>query len=158
LKHFQSLDDKKSDKVLSNLNLKMFLSNTLQTNFDLEMAVSEALTKLGHNLDELYSLETQMACNLESSKYRDRSLKIKLNKGGKISTYGILLNHTNENADTFELCTQEIMEKFRTERFHNVFLDGNINILTNPLNPSKVFGYNPFRATAYDLKVPDGDG
>jgi hypothetical protein len=69
------------------------------------MAVSEALSRQGHNLDELYKLEEDMACNQESSKYRHHSLTVNLNKGGLISTYGLLLNHTNDKAENFELCT-----------------------------------------------------
>jgi glucan phosphorylase len=51
------------------------------------------------------------------------------------------------------------MEKFKTERSYKVFCEGNINVMSkNPLNPSKIFGYNPFLATAFDVSVPNEEG
>ena len=97
-----------------------------------------------------------MTRNMSNRKMRDPSLTINLTKGGQVSKYGLIFNHSNKDSESFEVCNSEILEKFRTFTAHKIHMEGSVNISNdNPLLPSRITGYNPFLSTAFDISLPD---
>ena len=132
------------------------MKNSLEKNEELEKVVSEALSAHGKKLEDLYKLEEHMPVNNAAKEHQETSLSIKVTKGGEISSYGLLYEHQNKEVEHFELCTNEFFEEFKTERSHKIFMKGHANIpFKNPLLPSRIHGYDPYLATAYDVTVPD---
>lgn len=154
LQYFQ-LTESLDETFSPDCDLKFFLRNSLKNEPILEEALQAIPNTIGKSLKDLYRLEDLMVNNQVNTVYRDTSLSITLKKGGKVSKYGLVLNHQNQAIDTFDIRSQNLLEEFKTEKSYKVFMKGTLRMTDNdPTKPCRITGYDPLLATAYDVSVP----